>query len=404
MQTSVCTRMLYVKPSHRQGPAGRSCGSARSAHERRRSQERATGCQQQVRPSGERRVGQPRVGPSRHPRCATSPRPRASRSRRCRACSAARPRPYPSPRPPGGASPRRPIGSATGPIRWRAGCAARPPCSSASSSATSLIRSSREPSKPHRWRPTAGATTWSSGTRTTPRTRPSPSGASWRRGTATPSSSWATCATDPASSRTSRTRASRWSPCGTAHGRAASRPSAWTIGPACRRSSTTSWAWGIGASPSQARSASGTSTSARPPTSHRSSAMGCRSASTIATTSPTTSAAVPRRSTDLMDLEDPPTAIVAPTDVLAIGMLHAAHRRGMQVPRDVSVSGFDDIPVAAVSVPALTTVRMPTESHGRGRHRPRHRPGRCRRGSSTPSCEPELVIRASTGPVPGRVA
>jgi len=49
----------------------------------------------------------------------------------------------------------------------------------------------------------------------------------------------------------------------------------------------------------------------------------------------------------LMDLDEPPTAIVAPTDVLAIGMLHAAQRRGLQVPRDVSISGFDDIPASS---------------------------------------------------------
>jgi DNA-binding LacI/PurR family transcriptional regulator len=101
----------------------------------------------------------------------------------------------------------------------------------------------------------------------------------------------------------------------------------------------------------------------------------------------------------LMDLVEPPTAIVAPTDVIAIGMLHAAHRRRMQVPGDVSITGFDDIPVAAVSVPALTTVRMPTQEMitaaidlviGQGDvERDAH-----------PVMRPELVIRASTGPVP----
>ena len=64
----------------------------------------------------------------------------------------------------------------------------------------------------------------------------------------------------------------------------------------------------------------------------------------------------------LMDLAEPPTAVVAPTDVIAIGMLHGALRRGLDVPRDVSITGFDDIPVAEFTVPALTTVRMPTEA------------------------------------------
>jgi DNA-binding LacI/PurR family transcriptional regulator len=101
----------------------------------------------------------------------------------------------------------------------------------------------------------------------------------------------------------------------------------------------------------------------------------------------------------LMDLPQPPTAIVAPTDVLAMGMLHAAHRRGLRVPDDVSVSGFDDIAVAAVSVPALTTVRMPTEAmieraidlvFG----------SRAVAIDAHPVIQPELVVRASTGPVP----
>jgi DNA-binding LacI/PurR family transcriptional regulator len=55
-----------------------------------------------------------------------------------------------------------------------------------------------------------------------------------------------------------------------------------------------------------------------------------------------------------------PTAVVTSTDVLAFGVLHAAHQLGLNVPDDLSVVGFDDIPLAAHAVPALTTVRMPT--------------------------------------------
>lgn len=61
----------------------------------------------------------------------------------------------------------------------------------------------------------------------------------------------------------------------------------------------------------------------------------------------------------LLGLDDPPTAVFATTDVLAMGALHAADEAGWNVPRDVSVVGFDDIPMAAFAVPALTTVRMP---------------------------------------------
>jgi DNA-binding LacI/PurR family transcriptional regulator len=61
----------------------------------------------------------------------------------------------------------------------------------------------------------------------------------------------------------------------------------------------------------------------------------------------------------LLKGEEPPTAVLATTDVLAIGALHGAHEAGLGVPEGVSVAGFDDIAIAAYSVPALTTVRMP---------------------------------------------
>jgi DNA-binding LacI/PurR family transcriptional regulator len=63
----------------------------------------------------------------------------------------------------------------------------------------------------------------------------------------------------------------------------------------------------------------------------------------------------------LMALPKPPTAVAASTDVLAIGALHAASDHGVAIPDEFSVVGFDDIPYAAMTVPALTTVRMPVE-------------------------------------------
>ena len=63
----------------------------------------------------------------------------------------------------------------------------------------------------------------------------------------------------------------------------------------------------------------------------------------------------------LLRLAQPPTAVVCATDVMAVGVLHEAHERGISVPADLSVTGFDDIPMAAFTVPALTTVRMPVD-------------------------------------------
>jgi DNA-binding LacI/PurR family transcriptional regulator len=61
----------------------------------------------------------------------------------------------------------------------------------------------------------------------------------------------------------------------------------------------------------------------------------------------------------LLALETPPTAVVCSTDHLATGVLHAAADLGIVVPRDLSVVGFDDIPLASFTVPSLTTVHMP---------------------------------------------
>ena len=102
---------------------------------------------------------------------------------------------------------------------------------------------------------------------------------------------------------------------------------------------------------------------------------------------------------ELMGLAAPPTAIVAPTDVLAMGMLHAAHARGLRVPEDISISGFDDIPEAAFTVPALTTVRMPTEAMVLAAVDLAIGPEEVI-GDFHPMLEPELVIRESTGRAP----
>jgi LacI family transcriptional regulator, galactose operon repressor len=66
-----------------------------------------------------------------------------------------------------------------------------------------------------------------------------------------------------------------------------------------------------------------------------------------------------------LDLAVPPTAIFASNDVMAMGTMDAVRSRGLRVPDDVSVLGFDDIPQAALVHPALTTVRQPLEQMGR---------------------------------------
>jgi LacI family transcriptional regulator len=63
--------------------------------------------------------------------------------------------------------------------------------------------------------------------------------------------------------------------------------------------------------------------------------------------------------TDLLTLDDPPTAIVACNDLMAIGAISAAHQLEMEVGEDIAVTGFDNIPLAEHCHPPLTTIHQP---------------------------------------------
>jgi LacI family transcriptional regulator len=67
----------------------------------------------------------------------------------------------------------------------------------------------------------------------------------------------------------------------------------------------------------------------------------------------------------LLALPDPPTAIFASNDQMAFGIMEAARERGLRLPEELSVIGFDDIPQASHVHPPLTTVRQPLEEMGR---------------------------------------
>ena len=67
----------------------------------------------------------------------------------------------------------------------------------------------------------------------------------------------------------------------------------------------------------------------------------------------------------LLDLPEPPTAIFASNDVMAMGAMDAVRTRGLRIPDDISILGFDDIPQAALVRPGLTTVAQPLEKMGR---------------------------------------
>lgn len=67
----------------------------------------------------------------------------------------------------------------------------------------------------------------------------------------------------------------------------------------------------------------------------------------------------------LLDLPEPPTAIFAGSDAQALGVYAAVRAQGLSVPDNMSVVGFDDVPLASLITPTLTTVRQPLVEMGR---------------------------------------
>jgi LacI family transcriptional regulator len=112
-----------------------------------------------------------------------------------------------------------------------------------------------------------------------------------------------------------------------------------------------------------------------------------------------------RAARELLEQAEPPTALVGFNDKIAVGALQAAAERGLRVPEDLSVTGFDDIELARATHPMLTTVSQPLREMGRMavsqlmRLQERHRLDVVHVDLAT-----KLVIRRSTGPVPRQAA
>lgn len=109
---------------------------------------------------------------------------------------------------------------------------------------------------------------------------------------------------------------------------------------------------------------------------------------------------------DLLRGSDPPTALLAINDLYALGVYAGIRERGGHIPEDIAVVGFDDIPLARVAAPPLTTVRQPLQEmlrtvvgHLKGRiEGTRHGP------PEHLVVVPELIVRGSTAPHAGKAA
>jgi len=100
-------------------------------------------------------------------------------------------------------------------------------------------------------------------------------------------------------------------------------------------------------------------------------------------------------------VDDRPTAIFASNDDMAAGVMMVAHDMGLKIPGDLSVAGFDDIPLASFLWPSLTTIGQPIEAMARRatelllmQLRDNHDEPLDKTIDST------LVVRDSTGPAP----
>lgn len=104
--------------------------------------------------------------------------------------------------------------------------------------------------------------------------------------------------------------------------------------------------------------------------------------------------------TELLAMPDAPTAIFAGNDEMAIGVMKAARDRGLDVPFDLSIVGFDDLPMASRVWPNLTTVRLPIRDMGRmaAEKLTASLRGLDPAALEQPEVSPSLVVRDSTAP------
>ncbi|MBT8144537.1 MAG: LacI family DNA-binding transcriptional regulator [Gammaproteobacteria bacterium] len=103
---------------------------------------------------------------------------------------------------------------------------------------------------------------------------------------------------------------------------------------------------------------------------------------------------------ELLNLPDRPTAIFASNDEMAAGVIHVAHEMRIDIPGQLSVAGYDDVPLARQLWPALTTVRQPMEQMARSATSLLVQMIKTRQDETEvqTTIDGELIIRDSTAP------
>jgi DNA-binding LacI/PurR family transcriptional regulator len=106
----------------------------------------------------------------------------------------------------------------------------------------------------------------------------------------------------------------------------------------------------------------------------------------------------------LLALANPPTAVCCYNDMTALGAMRAIRARGLHVPKDVSVTGFDDLFFAAYLEPPLTTVRQPMRRMGQMAMENLFKLMSGEESVAQIKVEAELIVRRSTAKVNARGA
>ncbi|WP_425145074.1 LacI family DNA-binding transcriptional regulator [Deinococcus sp.] len=102
----------------------------------------------------------------------------------------------------------------------------------------------------------------------------------------------------------------------------------------------------------------------------------------------------------LLNLSERPTALFVSSDAMAVGAIHVAQDRGLKVPDDLSVIGFDGLPIAAESRPQLSTVRQPLQRLGGAAVQMLVQLSQGQLAPQPPPFATELLVRDSTAPPP----
>lgn len=105
-----------------------------------------------------------------------------------------------------------------------------------------------------------------------------------------------------------------------------------------------------------------------------------------------------REMSKLLEVANPPTAVICVNDNNAIGAIKSTIERGLSIPKDISIIGFDDTPLASAVIPELTTISQNTYQLGKQAVDVLHELINQGKPKKQNILQPRLILRQSTGP------